>query len=143
MTKSTTTAIPYVKDLLHCTETRQNAPLYSSVAATKAMAAKATVAESGTTNTAADMAAMERLQVIYYGVLSTKLYFFDDIWVLSFFLLSCFVFYAIQLVTNFKVFSKNSNFFPKKAKLWITNISIRSLIHLSLVVWHISFFYLK
>ena len=66
-------AIPYVKDLLHCTETRQNAPLYSSVAATKAMAAKATVAESGTTNTAAsaDMAAMERLQVIYYGVLST------------------------------------------------------------------------
>ncbi len=50
------------------TETRQNARLFSSsVAATKAMAAKATVAESGTTNTAAaaDTAAMERLQVIY------------------------------------------------------------------------------
>ena len=38
----------------------------------------------------------------------TKLYFFDDIWVLYFVL---FCFYAIQKVITFKVFSKNSNFF--------------------------------
>ena len=50
----------------HRKETRQNARWFSSsVAATKAMAAKATVAESGTTNAAADTVAMERLQVIY------------------------------------------------------------------------------
>ena len=54
------------KFIIHWTETCQNARWFSSsVAATKAMAAKATVAESGTTNAAADTVAMERLQVIY------------------------------------------------------------------------------
>ena len=62
--------------------------------------------------------------------------------ILELFILSCFVFNLCKKLSIFKFFSKNSQFFSKKSQTF-NNYHVRILIYLSLVDWHISFFYLK